>query len=351
MNREQGVADLIERYLFAVELELPARLRADVSKELRSLVQDALEDRVAAAGRPADKALTADVLRGIGEPWVVARRYVPGPHHLIGPQLYPMFVRVLKIVLAATAILVALTTGLPHILQPTRGAGLTTLAGWFATLSLYFHMAVAFFAATVIVFALIERRVIPSPEAWSEWDPRDLPEVPEAEPGDRFIVPQVAARIGFAVLALVLVHVFLDRLGLLMLDGEAVRLVPLGAFGVRLPIAWIDAWCLGSIALSLVVLWQRRWTNLTRWCGVGLSLLGAVVAYLTAAGSSIEVPPGLPRLAGLRIPLNMALYAPPFAILLATVVRAGQLLHRQRRDRSTPASAAQGPKHLAPPPV
>lgn len=347
MTREEAVADLIDRYLFAVEQELPARLRADVSAELRSLIQDALEDRVSAGGRPADRALAAEVLRGLGEPSMVASRYVPGPHHLIGPQLYPMFVRVLKIVLAATAILVALTTGLPQILQPMRSSGLTTLAGWGAMLGHYFQMAVSFFAAIVIVFGLIERRVIPSPGDPSGWDPRDLPEVPEAGPGNRFIVPQIAARIGFAVLVLVLIHVFSDRLGFVMVSGEAVRtvsIVPLSAFGVRLPIAWIDAWCAGSLALSLVVLRQRRWTDLTRWADVGLGLLAALVAYQLAAQSSIQVPLGLPRLASLRIPLNMGLYALPFAILLGTVVSAGQLLHRRRRDRAVAASATQEPK-------
>ncbi len=49
------------------------------------------------------------VLQGFGHPLVVAARY-GGEHYLIGPELYPLYVFIMKILLAIV-VLAALVTG------------------------------------------------------------------------------------------------------------------------------------------------------------------------------------------------------------------------------------------------
>ena len=62
-----------------------------------------LEDRSRKAGRPVDEAMTLELLKEYGPPDKVAATYDPHPY-LIGPRLYPFFIRVLKIVLSVLTI-------------------------------------------------------------------------------------------------------------------------------------------------------------------------------------------------------------------------------------------------------
>jgi hypothetical protein len=54
MTWPKDVNDLVERYLWAVREELPRRLAEDVTRELRTLIEDKLADRAQALGTPVD---------------------------------------------------------------------------------------------------------------------------------------------------------------------------------------------------------------------------------------------------------------------------------------------------------
>ncbi|MFT3727814.1 MAG: hypothetical protein QM759_08330 [Terricaulis sp.] len=66
---------MIESYVDDVVRRLPGRQRKDVGLELRGLLNDELAGREGDSGRPADEAMTLDVLRNFGAPDVVAERY------------------------------------------------------------------------------------------------------------------------------------------------------------------------------------------------------------------------------------------------------------------------------------
>lgn len=78
-----------DRYLAAVLRSIPEPKRADVERELRSSITDAIDERVG-AGEDAVAAERA-VLEGLGDPSKLAAGYSGRPNHLIGPELFPLY--------------------------------------------------------------------------------------------------------------------------------------------------------------------------------------------------------------------------------------------------------------------
>lgn len=100
---------LTDRYVWAVLRSLPEAQRADIEKELRASIADAVDARLE-AGEPAEAAESA-VLLELGEPARLAAGYAGRPLALIGPALYVDYVRLLKLLLV--------------IVLPSAGVGLT----------------------------------------------------------------------------------------------------------------------------------------------------------------------------------------------------------------------------------
>jgi hypothetical protein len=157
MNPQEQAHRLIERYVREVERHLPKQQRSDVAAELRSLLEDALNDRALSAGRPPDEDLAVEALREFGEPEEVAERYLPSDRYLIGPRLFPAYLLVVRIVLIAVggimllsfvAGLLSNTERLPDFL---RSQSVGNLLGEFLKL------AFVNLGLLTLVFAIIER--------------------------------------------------------------------------------------------------------------------------------------------------------------------------------------------------
>src|SRR5512147_471563 len=104
--------NLIDRYIAEVGKHLPRRNRMDIEAEIRSTLEDMLEERKQAQG-PLEDAAVIELLREYGAPRKVAESYV-GPRYLIGPRIYPFFERVTRIVFMVLIALgiVGLVTGI-----------------------------------------------------------------------------------------------------------------------------------------------------------------------------------------------------------------------------------------------
>src|SRR5512147_2190053 len=100
--------NLIDKYIAEVGKHLPRKNRADIEAEIRSTLEDMLEERKQAQG-PLDDAAVIELLKEYGAPRKVAESYV-GPRYLIGPRIYPFFEMVTRIVL--TVVLVVGLAGL-----------------------------------------------------------------------------------------------------------------------------------------------------------------------------------------------------------------------------------------------
>src|SRR5512132_2162608 len=106
--------NLIDKYIAEIGRHLPRKNRADIEAEIRSTLEDMLDERKQGDG-PADEATILQLLKEYGAPRDVAATYRPPQYqYLIGPRLFPMFERVIRIVFAVVigASLIGLGVGL-----------------------------------------------------------------------------------------------------------------------------------------------------------------------------------------------------------------------------------------------
>jgi hypothetical protein len=108
--------NLIDTYVSEVGRRLSRKSRADIEAEIRSFLQDMLDERSQKTGKPVDEETLLEVLKAYGSPEKVAGTYL-GDRYLIGPRLYPTFILVLRILLPVIGILGAIGLELQFIQQ------------------------------------------------------------------------------------------------------------------------------------------------------------------------------------------------------------------------------------------
>ena len=83
---------LVDRYIAEVGRHLPSEQRADIEAEIRSNLEDMIED--------SGEEKIAAVLKKFGNPELLAQKYTQKKNYLIGRQWYEVYVEVLKRVLS-----------------------------------------------------------------------------------------------------------------------------------------------------------------------------------------------------------------------------------------------------------
>lgn len=276
---------LIERYIDEVGKRLPSKTRADIQTEIRSTLEDMLEDRAQTSGRPLDDTLLTEILKEIGAPDKVAASYQP-ERYLIGPRLFPIFTLVLKIVFSVLTILAVVGFGIRFgATNPTAEAFVSIFGKTFIE---YVGGVISAFGNIVFIFAILQW-AIPASEFESEsekngWDPAILEKEPEPDEVN-FWTP--IWEIGVTVVALLVFNLYPQVIGFGFLDGNKWTFVPVlsEAFFRYLP--WIDALWVLQIVLNMILLRQGRWTSLTRWFEAALTLLSIGTASLLLIGPAL----------------------------------------------------------------
>lgn len=274
--------NLLDRYVVEVGKHLPRKQRADIEKEIRSTLEDMLEERNQAGA--AGEAAVIALLKEYGEPRKVAESYI-GPHYLIGPRIYPTFELIVKIVMAALLGAGLLGYGVSaSITGSFAGPDFISFLTEFWT-GLLGGMFSAF-GTIVIVFAILER-VLPAGEFEKEeekWDPADLAKEPNP---DEVKVSDAIAAIIFTMIGLVVFNLYPDVVGLFFgTDGEW-TFVPIlsDAFFTYLP--WINLLGVLQIVFNLYQLQQRRWTTFTRLCNIVIEAGTIALAIAMLRGPSL----------------------------------------------------------------
>ena len=290
MNPQEQAHQLIERYVREVERNLPKRQRSDVAAELRSLLEDALNDRALSAERPPDEDLAAEVLRDFGEPDEVAERYLPAERYLIGPRLYPAYLLVVKIVLFAVGGIMLLSfaagllTNTERLPEFLRSQSVGNLLGEFIKL------AFVNLGLLTLVFAIIERVSAQKPssdtEAKKEWNPRELPRIEEPE---RISAVGRVAQIYVILLLAAVFNFFPEYFGLVYFTDERVYAVSIWALGLNLSAPVMNAWWFMALAMNMALLRVGRWTAGLRWWEFGLGVTGGLIVYWVLATADTPV--------------------------------------------------------------
>lgn len=160
--------DLIERYLANVRVLLPKSQRDDIIAELRDVLRGSREEEAAKLGHSLSEAEEESLLREFGHPILVAGRYRP-QQYLIGPDLYPVYSFVLKLVLAiiaAAALLVGIVGTVASIGTPGGALRLALSIAWGG-----FFNALGYIT---LIFAGLQRYSKPL-RLLTDWRARDLP--------------------------------------------------------------------------------------------------------------------------------------------------------------------------------
>ena len=171
--------ELVDRYLKAVKDSLPPENRDDIIEELGSNIAAQMDEKAVELGRPLTDAEQRAVLAQFGHPVVMAGKYrsdvgsVVFGRQLIGPELFPFYVRVLTFN-AILAVLVAVAVAFFER---------TALPG---ALAVFIVQALVQFAIVTLIFALIQVNVRKFPESWDPTRPHTAHEQAEPRRVSRF---------------------------------------------------------------------------------------------------------------------------------------------------------------------
>lgn len=293
------IAEMTGRYIWAVVKHLPAKGRSDIETELRGLIEDMLAER-AGGGQPSPKDLDV-VLAELGAPYDLAQKYIAQDRYLIGPQLFPKYWLVLRIVLAAEIAGLTLAAILTAVLGGTAGIG--AFAEWLANLCV--GSAVAFGFVTLF-FALAERQGgrLRRQLIHQDWKLSELPPVP---PG-KSRIPRAGpiAGIIFTVLVMILFGWFPGLLGA-WLPHDGWRVVPIfdaAVLNARLPLLFLS-FTLGLVQ-EIAELMEGRYTLRLMWITLGADAVSLLLSAAVFLDGRIFNPHMTQELAAAGIHLNEA---------------------------------------------
>jgi hypothetical protein len=183
------VTGLIDRYVYTALRRVPEKQRADIDRELRASIDDAVDARTE-NGEPRDTAIEQTLLE-LGDPDLLADRYANRPQMLIGPDLYPIWRRILTMLLTVVLpIVVGVTLVAKYLSDREIGPAIGTAV--ITALTTAVHMAFW----TTAVFAVLERSGVVRGNLSGPWTLDDLPKY---EPG-RLTAGQLAAGLVWPVL-------------------------------------------------------------------------------------------------------------------------------------------------------
>lgn len=288
--------NLVDRYVMEVGRRLPEKQRADVQLELRSSLQDALDERGMDADSPKDEDRIVQLLREFGKPSHVAEGY-GARLHLIGPELQPFYWWIVRI----NIIVINIVHLASFVLALVNSANLGEAVGNFVG-NLVNSLLVSF-AIVTIIFAVLERFLPGLKLPAEEWDPRDLPEItPDQEKVKYFelIFEFIFTGAFITVLNLMPTWRFPTHLSI------AAELI--ARFQVLFP--WITALAMVQIALNIYLLTKGRWQPFTRW----ISFAHAVASVALIAAALTLAPYSSTELVNSIVQLSVAI-----AILIALI--------------------------------
>jgi hypothetical protein len=279
--------DLINLYVKEVGSQLPEKMRADIELEIRSLIEDMLADESQVAQREPDQEMIVTILERMGSPEKVAASYRP-PRYLIGPELYPHYLNIMRIVLGVVIILAALAVGAsvtareelpppPTILEVIRIVVGGVIDAIFRAL-----------AIVTIIFAAIQFVAPDFKVSEHRWDPRKLKATPDQE---RVKVPGALTEIVFSILALVVFNFYAHWIGFnIIQNGQWVHISILTeTFHRFLPLLTF-IWFTQVIFNGLLIA-QGRWSIAMRWASMAISTLIIVILAWILPGPAIAVLP------------------------------------------------------------
>jgi hypothetical protein len=291
--------EVIETYIDDTVRFLPKQQRDDVTNELRSLLNEELNDRALETGRPPDESLALSLVRGYGRPTEAAARYQP-PWAIIDPADSARFLRAAIIGVGSLLLLSALRTLQPALPGTEEDSVKVAILAWLG------FLVIAFGAKSWI------RRRWPASGAWT---PRDRDRVSRV--GTAVLVPIATfVVVLYAAPAWVLNRISRGRLN----TSWAVFTADFQQF--RLP--WFIGAMAGLIVLLALVAIQGRWRRLTRRINIGLNMAVAGMVLTFAVDGNVFQSGPVDQIARDVLALIAVIYVPCVGVQLYGEIGRGE---------------------------
>lgn len=265
--------ELIERYIYAATKRLPSKSRKDVADELRTLIEDMLNEHCG-DNTPTEKDVRV-VLTELGTPQELAEKYNPDEKScLIGPPYYTTYKLVLKIVLICAGCGMLLAFLLKNCVS-----GFPDDVGIFAEImqqiSAIFTALFSSFAFVTILFAIFQRKGIKLDKSGNL---DELPPVPQ-----KMLAIRPAECIVGISFGIVLTAVFLlcpAIFSVVYSDDGITKTIPIfNAAALRELAPFILIFAAAGIARDAVKLYERRYSTLVLISTVATNIIALFTAF------------------------------------------------------------------------
>ena len=304
--------ELLDRYLKAVGTYLPADQRDDILRELSEDIRSEMEGKENELARPLTAAEQEAILKRHGNPIRLAARYrqdhrtVAFGRQLIGPELFPFYIKVLSFNLGLTFIIVAVIfCALVFSGQKITFHDVFSIC----MMQLCIQMGIVTF-----IFAMVDKHLTKYPDRWNlrgatggahldlRFDRKiQLQSAGDAQQVSRFesVSLIVASSVALVWLAEVQRHPFLIFWG----AASLLKLAPVWQH-MYLPITAVMLWGMVRAAINLI---RPRWTRLRAISDIATQVAGLVMVYFllradawVALADGVGTPgPGLIRTVGI----------------------------------------------------
>ncbi len=273
--------NLIDKYVSEVSRRLWKKNRKDIEKELKSTLEDMLEEKV--GNREATEEDVVELLKEYGNPKKVASSYNNPDKFVIGPKVFDLYLMVLKIVLAVVFALTILGSGISLAFSETENVFLELLL----IIPNILSAGIGAFGGVTIIFALIEHFSDEEIDIKDdEWEPKDLPEA--VEDYDKVNVLSIITKIILIIFALVVFNFYPDKIPIFYQSGgdwvfaSALNMEALSKFLPYWNILWIV-----SIVLSFIILIKGKWNLITKILDILLSVFSIIILAMMIKGPNI----------------------------------------------------------------
>jgi hypothetical protein len=261
-------SNLTNRYVTATLRRVPEKQRPEIDRELRTAIADDVDARIDAGENP-DKAEYA-ALKEMGDPYRLAASYSDRSLALIGPELYPSYVRSLKVLGWTVLPIVAIVL---VVINAVEGRSVATVI--FGPLGILINVAIYPAFVLTLIFAIAERVTLSETGKGTkplEWTPDLLPV--DVEPPSLATWSDVFTQIGGTIVVAALL--FFDRYAPVVTNRA----------GHRIPVVAPELWHfwipLFFVFLALAIILEIVKVRVGRWSfgtaiAVGLIWIGTTI--------------------------------------------------------------------------
>jgi hypothetical protein len=330
---KENEMSLIDRYITEIGKHLPHKNRADIQAEIRSTLEDMLDERKQVKG-DVDEAMVVELLKEYGAPHEVASRYQTQHHqYLIGPRMFPIFALVARVVFSVLVALSLISLGVDLSKAGFAAAEIVPLVSkWFiSTLS----GLIAALGHLVLILAIIDRTAFGRnfEQETKEWNPRELYSTPDP---DQIDPPDHIATIIFTFLGLVILNLYPNLVSIHVVNNGIQTSIPIltKTFFHFLP--WVNLMSLVLIGFNAIMLSQRIWRTTTRILSMLIDVAAATLSItILQTPGILGITPEALNTIGLSESANelarLANSIPTLVIAIVTIVTIIKVVVTSRR--------------------